>query len=206
MNGTRFFPRLAAVPGVTYSGPPNINRKKLPEAKAKPRIETFSDGGKVHSFAMWDTNEGVSTSQSPAAVHFSIDRDSDTPSEVLTRLDETLELPGSAADYHFALLAAYEWLSKQCRTKPDLLADLERLCLLDVSLVEACPQATSLGADEEPYMVSIPAFHHLIRIYEREGFIADALAIALRAAACGQGTAEQERLTSRIQELKSEDA
>jgi hypothetical protein len=183
----------------------NIERENLPGVNAKPRIKTLHHDGKGHSFVTWETNEGVNTPQSPAAARASFDGKTTAPSEVLRGLREALELPGTAEDYHFALLDTYEWLQKQCQTNPDLLADFERLCLLDISLVQAFPQAITHGAGEKPIMALVPAFGYLIRIYEREGFLEDALAIARSAAACGQGTDAQERLTRRVQELKAED-
>jgi hypothetical protein len=204
LNWTKFFPRLAAVPGVAYSGLPDIDREKLPGAKAKPRTQTSSYDGRVDSFVMWDTGDGGSTSQSPAAQRASAERDTGAPSDVLRSVYEALELPGTAGDYHFALLHAYESLRKHCRSNPDLLVEFERLCLLDVSLIQARPEAIMRGTDEKS-RVAVPAFHYLIRLYEREGFLADALVVAKRAAAFGQGDVEQNRLTERIQELEAED-
>lgn len=217
MNRAQLFPRLAAVPGVAYSRHPGIDRNRLPGAKARPRTQTFSLEGKVHSyltwvtskvhsFLTWVTSEGDSTTQSPAAARAHTDEDTTEPTEVLHRVYEALELPGSAADYHFALLAAYESLRSECRTNPDLLAEFECLCLLDVSLVQSRPEAITHEGDGKTFMARVPAFKYLIRLYEREGFLADALAIARSAAACGQGTDDQDRLTKRLQDLKAEDA
>jgi hypothetical protein len=206
VNEAEYFPRLAAVPGIAYSGPPDIDREKLPGAKAKPRTRPLSFEGKPESFLSWETEDGGITSQSPAAARASSDRDTTAPSVVLRRVYEALELPGSVADYHFALLSAYQLLRKHCRSNPGLLEEFERLCLLDLSLVQARPEAIMHGTYEKPIMARVPAVEHLIHLYEREGFLEDALAVARIAAACGKGTDDQNRLMKRIQELKAEDA
>jgi hypothetical protein len=206
VKSTQIFPRLAAVPGVAYRKRSDIDCEKLPEAKFKPRSIKFSSDVRSDSFVMWDTADGASTSQSPATAHASAGRDDDKPSAIVRKVYEALELPGTSSDYHFALLHAYESLRKHCRTDPDLLLEFEQLCLLDASLVEARPEAIRLREDDATRMVYVPAFGYLIDLYEREGFVADALVVAKRAAACGQGADEEGRLRARLQELEAEDA
>jgi hypothetical protein len=192
-----WFPRLAAIPGVNYAGHPDIDRTKLPGHCAKPRIQTLSFGGETHVSAMWNLPDGGATSQSPAAGWSSTDLRG-SPAGFVRRVYEALELPGAASDYHFALLRAYEELWSMRRGEPEILAELERLCLLDIALVEARPEIIGYTGAAKGVASRVPAFEHLVFLYEGEGFLKDALDIARRAAACGQGTQDVERLEARI--------
>ena len=74
-----------------------------------------------------------------------------------------------------------------------------------VSRLKFClPFSIRFTADENESACRVPAFEYLIRLYEREGFLAEALDIARRAVACGQGEKDFDRLTKRSQELNSE--
>ena len=117
------------------------------------------------------------------------------------------ELPGSASDYHFALLRATEVLWGRRRQEPEILPELERLCLLDIKLIEARPEiARGERGDGASFGLYVPAFEYLVRLYEREGLVEDALHVARRGAAFGRGPAEAERLEARLRDLESEDA
>jgi hypothetical protein len=123
---------------------------------------------------------------------------------ILQRLYETLELPGIASDYHFALLSAYESLSSHARRQPELYEDLEKLFLLDIALVERLPMTVRDDRDASPFHA--PAFARLVNLYERNGLLDEALAIAQRAAESGHGTELLEQMQERIAALRAEDA
>jgi hypothetical protein len=205
MNDNECFACFAAVGGLRYQRRPDIDPRKLPGYGAKPRRETYSypDGQKLVSL-MWDTSGGGSTSQSPAAAWASSIRDGHDWPQVLRRTYEALELPGTASDYHFALLAAYQALWKLRRKDPELLPELERLCQLDIGLLEARPRI--VVEDERASALRVPAFEFLVHLYEEEGFLDDALSIAQRGKALGQGDQDIARLQARIQDLRAENA
>lgn len=87
-----------------------------------------------------------------------------------------------------------------------MLPEIERLCLLDIKLVETRPETVRDPVGGREVTLRVPSFSRLIRLYEREGFIEEALDIARRAAALGQGTVDLQRLEARLQELNAEDA
>ncbi|MEJ7638182.1 MAG: hypothetical protein WKF75_09470 [Singulisphaera sp.] len=117
-----------------------------------------------------------------------------------------MELPGSASDYHFALMNAYDLLWKHRQREPEVLPEIERPCLIDIKLVETRPETVRETVQGRESTLHVPAFGYLVRLYEREGFIEDALHIARRAAALGLAKVDLQRLEARLQELNAEDA
>ncbi len=206
MEDTNWFARLADVPKVGYRGHPNVDRRRLPGYDLQPQIDTFDFDGMRHRSLSWPTAEG-STSQSPASAWCSFDEPRHaTAADVLRRIYEVLELPGTAADYHFALLQAYEILWSQFRQQPEILAELERLCLLDIALIESQAAILQMGGEDGTFWARVPAFHYLIRLYELEGYVEDALAIARRGAALRQGDDDVQRFEERAAALQGENA
>jgi hypothetical protein len=200
-----WYERLGNVPGVTYKGQPAVDRTKLPQHNAKPEVHSYEFDGRVHRSLSWKTREG-STSQSPAAGWRGGDDPRKTPSaDLLHKVYEALELPGTVADYHFALLGTYDTLWARRKREPQLLPELEQLLLLDVALVEAHPDAISHEMQGEKFTPHVPAFHLLVSLYEREGFFHDALDIAKRGAGLGQGGDDVERLSERLAAVEAED-
>ena len=105
-----WFERLAAVPGSQYTGSSRVNRTALWGVGCEPIIEDYgSDYGPSH---LWPSKDGGQTSASPAGQARTHEWQGPT-SEVLLRLEELLELPGYASDYHFAIKGCCEELWKR---------------------------------------------------------------------------------------------
>lgn len=205
MDGIEWYERLGKVPGVAYKSHPAVERTKLPQHNAKPKVESYDFDGRTHRSLSWKTRDG-STSQSPAAGWRTDDDPRKTASSDLLRgLYEALELPGTIADYHFALLGTYQGLWARRKREPELLPELEQLLLLDVALVEAHPDAIAHEIQGEKLTPHVPAFHLLVSLYEREGFLHEALDIAKRGAAVGQGADDMDRVAERLAALEAED-
>jgi hypothetical protein len=137
-----WFQRFGDIPGVSYSTPGSIDRRRLPGADARPQVHTF-DGERHLS---WPGEEGsgiISTSASPAHQRGSTDLAAVSTAAVLQHLGETLELPGEPTDYHFAIQTVLEVLWKRRRTEPAVLGTVEQLAWLDLSLAQARPDAVS---------------------------------------------------------------
>lgn len=204
MDDTKWFDRFAAIPGIGYVTPSGIKRPDIPKRFLTPKVDTYEWDGRRHESLSWKDGEGE-TSASPAQRWPpETGQRNPPPALILQRLYETLELPGVASDYHFALLSAYESLSSRARREPELYADMEKLCLLDIALVERLPMIVRDTAGAMPFRV--PAFERLVTLYERNGLLDEALAIARRAAAAGQGTDLAEQIEERIAALRAEDA
>lgn len=206
MEDTEWFAHLADVPKVGYPGHPTVDRRSLPGHDIKPQVDTCEIDGTPHRSISWPTAEG-STSQSPASAWCSSDDPQHTTvADVLRRIYEAVELPGTAADYHFALLHSYRILWSRFRQRAEILPELECLCLLDLALVESRPDILRMGGEDETFWASVPAFHYLIRLYEFEGYVEDALAIARRGSALRQGDDDVQRLEQRVAAIQSEKA
>jgi hypothetical protein len=205
MDETTWFQRFGAIPGITYATPAGIRRPEMPKRALTPERHRSDWDGKPHEWLSWHDGDGE-TSASPAH-RWPPESDPRDPSPELVRqrLYETLELPGIASDYHFALLTAYERLRSHARSNPELYAEVEQLCLLDVDLVERYPKTIRMDeGDAAPFRV--PAFGILIDLYERNGLLDEAAAMAKRAAAAGQGDEDVTRIEERVASLLAEDA
>jgi hypothetical protein len=206
MRKETVYTRLSDIPGVGYETPPGIDRRTLPNHDLRPNISTYSFDGKPTISVMWDAGNGVSTSQSPAMAWVNAAYREPLWPDMLRMTFEALELPGNAYDYHSAIRQASNALWERRRQDSDILPELERLCLLDLRLAETLPELVRPTEERLPYFVHLPAVGYLIRLYEREGFIAEALAIGRRGVALGQDPAEVERLEACLRELEAEDA
>ena len=91
------------------------------------------------------------------------------------------------------------------KRQPEVLLELEKILLLDITLVEAHGERLAFEHNGEQRMPRVPAFEQLISLYEREGFVHEALAIAKLATAADQGSADEERLSDRLAELTAQD-
>ncbi len=203
---TVWYSRFADVPGVGYVAPEGIRRPDLPASFLKPEMNSFQIDGKPYASLTWKTEEGGSTSASPAS-RWSPDLDlrNPPPQLILQQLYEKLELPGVASDYHFALLSAYQALAPHARRNPELYEHLERLCLTDIVLVEHLPRIINEGDPNLPPF-RVPAFEILGTLYLRNGLLDDAMGIAKRAVAAGQGNHLMEEVEQQFVLLRAEDA
>jgi hypothetical protein len=198
----QWFRRFAEVPGITYTANPLVNRSRLPGWNTVPRVTVQTWEGKRQEELWWRSPEGETTA-SPAHRWRTPARPGESVAQTAQRqLLETLELPGVVTDYHFALQACIESLWKCRRTEARVWGELERLCWLDLQLIEAYPGPFAIGER----FVAIRAFPTLIRMYEREGYLHEALDVAQRAATFGQDGAPLEALQKRVARLEEEDA
>ncbi|WP_239919878.1 MULTISPECIES: hypothetical protein [unclassified Streptomyces] len=170
--------RMAAIPGIAFSGSPGVVRKTLRGAEDRP--------DERYGQAMWPT-AGGSTSATPASRHVPFEA---RGAELAARVWEALELPGSAMDYHFVLQAAVDRFWSERRSDPDGLRLVEVFALLDLELMEAAPQAVSFdshGSAGGATFVRVSSVPRLISLLEREGAFGEALALARRLVRFEQG-------------------
>ncbi len=189
-----WFRRLGDVPQVGYAGSPRVDRLRLPGHDATPDPR----------FGSWPTPDG-STSQSPAKGHFGYEEEKGDPDAILQRVLEAIELPGTPTDYHFILLPGIEALWRAARYNPELIEQIEALCLLDLRLVEAYPTIVEFETPRGMTYVRIPAFDLLIRLYRENGFFEEARDIARRAHRFDNGGREAEAVEEAVKCLKEED-
>jgi len=127
-----------------------------------------------------------------------------SPEDLIRNVYEGLELPGEPTDYHFLIQGSASQLWSHRRQEPCVIGEVEKLCWLDIRLVEAWPGAASNQYSDEREFYAILSFGALIEIYEREGFLAEALEVAELAARYGQHDEVRERLIRRIEAVENE--
>lgn len=211
----KWFPRLGDVPGIEYVNEA-VDRTRLAGHDAIPRIERYEFDGRVHESMYWPTKDG-STSASPSKTWETISLQGETAGQTaLRQLREALELPGTLTDYHFAIQHGHDELRGNAREEPWILEEVERLCWLDIKLIEQYPETITLEPitiqDEEIAKLAIErrgerrffavsAFHQLIGLYEREGYLKEALEVAKIAERFEQCQGKTEELKERISRI-----
>lgn len=201
----RWFRRFGDIPGVGFEAHPHVDRRKLQGYDSVPEVHVHVVEGKREEALSWPVEDG-SRSTSPAS-SWALGDSKDLSSPVLLRTTyEKLELPGEPSDYHFILQGCAGDLWKRRREEPEMLEEVEKLCWLDIRLVETHPEAITFEGVDGPSFVSIHAFSLLIDLYEREGFLREALEVANRAVRFNQCQEDRERLLERITAVEAEDA
>jgi hypothetical protein len=201
MSETTWYERFGDIPGIDYQTPEGIHRPQVLAEYLRPKTRRSRLDGE--EFLMWPDEDG-GTSASPAS-RWQLDSDSEgdaPPERVLQRVYQQLELPGTAIDYHFALLHAYEVVRKHVRRDARLFAELERLCLFDISLAENV-RLRLAGIDD--FAPPVVAFGILIELYVKNGLFDDAMDIGKRAAALDQAGHSLDTIDERIAALRTED-
>ena len=202
----RWFRCFAEVPGVEYKGNPSIYRPRLPEQILVPKPGAYEISSVHREYLSWPMIVGTgTTSASPVKQWTTQPRSGESPAQMrLRQLYETLELPGELLDYHFAIQGCCSELWKRCQEESWKLAELERLCWLDIRLIQAYPNIMQVP-NERAFLLVI-TLQHLIALYEQEGYLYEALQVAEIATKFNQQMPALERIKSRIAHLEAEEA
>jgi hypothetical protein len=183
-----WFPRLADVPGVTYTRPTGLDVSKLRHREVRP--EVVRHPGLPAS--LWWGN----TSRAPAGDHYLDDPTKATTAQLLRNVAEALELPGGPGDYHFAIQGVVSLLWSRRAESPKVFAELERLCWLDLRLIQACPEAISYERHNGGMQYyAVEAFDRLMTIYLTEGAVSNAAQVLELADRYGNGNTPSARRT-----------
>ena len=205
---------LESVDGVGWVPLLPINRDSLPGIEAEPKVEMlqgYSERPLQH--VEWIDPQGKLKDQmtSPSGQREGEFRsDPELAAERIAKVvSEALALPGTRSDYHFSMLGAWEALYGRRRADSRVFCWIEKLCLADIRLMELGPELVFAAdhwgdRDEDSYPV-FPAFHQLSTLYQREGFLADAVKIEKRGAALGSSRPVGEGAIARHQALLQED-
>ena len=177
-----WFHRFGDIPGVKYTTPPDIDRTQLPGYDDVPQLRETRPQFQLPASLLWPAGNGRPRSSGSPAFHCKVDDSRETrampAAAVLRRVAEGLELPGIPSDYHFQIQHGIYALARRQRREPELIPDIERLCWLDIALVQARPDAASTVVNGQRRFYDIQAFRELIQIYETRGDLADALKVA----------------------------
>jgi hypothetical protein len=198
-----WFRRFGDIPGVSFAPPPGLDRRHLAGHDATPEVHVYDFGDKRRETLWWPAGEGGS-SASPVHARAFGDASQEATDTLLRRVAEGLELPGEPSDYHFLIQGCALALWNRRRAEPEVLPEVERLCWLDLQLVQSRPEAVTDEYSEQRRFYSIPTFHTLIELYQREGFLRDALEVAELGVRCGQSEAVRDELLERMQAVEAE--
>jgi hypothetical protein len=175
-----WFPRFGDIPGVTRTTPADVDRRKIRGHDVKPEKNDW-DSDSVWWPSLEPGEEEGSTTATPAQQYVGHDwSEAKTVEAVLHNMAEALELPGNPSDYHFIIAGAQERLWKLRQTDPAAVREVERLCWLDVELVRARPEIIAPYNEDEPHLY-MTVLDVLYRLYQREGYLAEAEEIAAMA-------------------------
>lgn len=194
-----WFERFGAIPHVDYEPLAPVSRSSLAGAEVRPKAVLDYQGKAALQWA------GQLGTKSPAwGYAFEREVGGLDRSGLIRHAAEALELPGEPSDYHFAIQRVCEAFWKMRRDDPEVLADVERLCWLDLALVQAAPEAVSIDGDHTRRFVQIRAFGYLTTLYEREGAWHEALEVATLAEAFDQPGARRAELAERVAAMNAE--
>jgi hypothetical protein len=163
-----WFPRFGDIPGISWSSP-SIDRSRLPGHDARPEPSSY-DGSTW--WPMIGGDEDGETSATPAQQYGDGFGEAKTVADVLLQLGEALELPGNPSDYHFLIAEAQERLWRFRFREPKALAEIERLCFLDIELVRVRKGIIAPYREGEPTLY-MAVFESLHRLYSKEGYLAE---------------------------------
>lgn len=203
-NMVDWFRRFSEIPGVTFARPAGVDPTSLPGYGVVPETRVYEFEGRRREALSWPAESGVGSASPAHARAFGNFRDAPA-AEWLKHCYEGLELPGVPSDYHFIIQACAGALWSRRRREPQALEDVERLCWLDIQLIEARPETIEYEHEDEPMFYRVLTFAILIDLYEREGYLREALAVADTAARHGQGPEARDRLAQRIAVVENED-
>lgn len=200
-----WFRRLGEVPQIGYESSPGIDRLLLPGHNTVPEVSYHDFDGKQHVSLMWPMGEG-STSASPSNSWKPTQRQGESVAEFRLRvLREKLELPGTLSDYHFSIQNCHDELSRFVRQFPWALEVIETLCWLDIRLIEHYPETITNEYNDEKSFFGVSAFHRLISLYLKEGYLDEALRVAEIAMKYQQHGYNYEELRQRISSIEAEE-
>lgn len=205
MNDEKWFPRFAEIPSIKYDPPKGLNFNTLPGRGKVPEISFYEFDGKRRKSIMWKYGD-VTSGASPAHAWETKPLPNESEAATLLRqVYETLELPGTLSDYHFALQRTHDGLNKFIGKESWVLSEIEKLCWLNIRLLENYPETISYENDDGVHYARALAFNRLINLYEKEGYLRDALEVAKIAVRFDYGSDVVDDLEERIKLLESED-
>lgn len=174
--------------------------------KITPEISYYNFDGKRRKSIMWNYGN-TSSSASPAHGWTTTPRPGESESLTLLRqIYETLELPGKLSDYHFALQRTHDELYKFIGKESWVASEIEKLCKLNIQLLEKHPETISYENEEGIHYARVTAFNRLISLYENEGYLRDALEVVKIAVKFNYDNAKVEEIEDKIKLLENEDS
>lgn len=148
------------------------------------------------------TEEGEVTSRSPSRRWETEPLPGETKSQTTKReLDKKLALEGTTSDYHFAIANACNIMWSYRKEEPWVIKEIEKYFLKGLELIENDPKSIMFD-DKFP---RIELFDRLIMLYEREGYIEDAVKLAKKSVEFQQSEERLHKLQEKLNAIHDED-
>lgn len=175
-----WYESLSRIDGVKYEAPEWVDLSVVASLKSlRPQVlDLGQDFGEDRESLMWPMGGEGTTSQAPAgqwAVRLNDAKEMSTE-ELLACLHQAFSLPGEPQDYHFAMLTALKELWRRRKDDPTSFKALEELSWLDIHLIKTLPETVRDPYDKVYYQV--PSFDYLVRLYEQQGALHEAIEVA----------------------------
>jgi len=202
MQDAEWFPRLGEVPGIQYPESTLVDRRSLLGHDWQPQHFKYFLEDRYH--VRWPAYDAEWTTASPAQQWYSRSpAQGHSAAATLRHLHEVLELPGDLFTYHLAIMTGSESLFRFRRTDPWVLEEVERFCLLDMELIVAYPAMIAEERAPGGYVRS-STFRILRNLYEKDGYLREAMEIARLAARFHQESPGLEKIEQRLAILEAE--
>lgn len=174
----RWYPRLADMPGLKFTGSPGIDRSRLRGHDTRPRPRSYGTG--------WEWPEHDDQWTSPATAHGFQDWADKSSDQIARNVWECLELPGTLSDWHFTLQGAESELWRRRYSEPSALQVCEQFCLVTLDFASARPEAFQVeaGQPDKGYL-AVHAFGLLVQMYRAMDDLPAAVLVARRAEGWG---------------------
>lgn len=177
MGGVQWFSSLGTIPGIQVPplGEADFGAGRLPKTKGPP--------------------PAIAVGKSPAwHVAFKTNWNELSPMAVAGAVESALEMPGEAGDYYFVMLSATEALWTHRAEHPWFRFYIERLCRLQIQVLEVKPADLKLGVDFNTTV----AFPRLARLLEEDGRLSEAIGVAVLGTTYGETTTRGARLSKKL--------
>src|SRR5258708_4417745 len=160
----KWFRSFSEVSGIGYKGNPSVYCPQLPEHATLPKSGSYEIAGVRHEYSSWPMLFGTgTTSASPVKQWTTHPRSGESPAQTrLRQLYESLELPGELLDYHFAIQGCCSELWRLRLEEPWVFAEIERLCWLDIRLIQTHPDIVQVKNERE--FLLITTMQHLMAL------------------------------------------
>lgn len=185
MDQILWFKSISEIPGINWEPLILIDRQQLKHAESFMKVEDSELSDRKNIW--WYDKDGKPFNNSWSPSHNEWGKISDEMSidRTVKVISTALILPGTPSDYHFGITSAVEILYKKRKESEKAIDLVEKLCLLDISMIESLPQiAEPKNYNDDhwnPGQFPVhPSYRRLITIYMKEGLLEDAVDLEKR--------------------------
>ncbi len=106
---------------------------------------------------------------------------------------------------HFALQNCSQELQNHTGREAWVSSAVEQICRWNIDLIETHPETITYESDSGTHYFGVTAFRKLIGMYEKEGYLQEALEVARISIKFDHDVGKLEELEARLKQIKFED-